>query len=122
MGIPTLITYINKTNLNAIVDRTKQSTAEDWQDVKDVVNNLARLLHRESDDVALSVATSHEISFDDNFDDTDYCIVKMVVYKEITGGIDDVGYFNLVKSVDKINFETYTDVNLKIDYFITLRG
>lgn len=45
------ITYENKTNLRPIVDRTKQSTAEDWNEVKAKFNSLVDYL----EDTALTV-------------------------------------------------------------------
>ena len=45
------ITYENKVNLRPIVDRTKQSTAEDWNEVKAKFNSLVDYL----EDTALTV-------------------------------------------------------------------
>lgn len=119
MTKPLTITYLDKTNPNPITDRTKQSTAEDWIEVKTVVNNLSGLLHIESKDEALTAALTHTITFDGDYPDTGYCFIKMVVYRiEADGGYTELPFKDRVPAVGSFTFGTYTSEDLRIDYFI----
>ena len=121
-SVGSLITYTDKTNVNAIVDRTKQSTAEDWQEVKDTINTNAVLLHRESTIESLVDGnTSHTITFPVAFEDADI-YVKFDVYTEETDAGDVVRNSVATKAIvyyaDKFTFKTYARITgLKCDYF-----
>lgn len=127
-GKAPIITYDNKTNVNPIIDRTKQSTAEDWIEVKSIVNILSALLHIESDDIALLDSYSHQVDFVDSYNLPDaYCIIKLSVYWIDSSDGDDVivevGIKNLVKNQSNFTFETYIKrADLRIDYHILPRN
>lgn len=56
----TKLTYGTKTNIVAISDRTKQATAEDFNDIKTVVNNVVDgVNYIKADEVALVSGLNH---------------------------------------------------------------
>lgn len=118
------ITYPAKTNAYPIVDRTKQSTAEDWIEVKEVVNQLSKRLHSEiKENEALPTSFTHQLFFDDAYDSIEeYAVITLdVVEERLENGqtvIYDVGYYDLEKSVDRITFKTFKNKNLKASCFI----
>ena len=80
--------YDNKTNVHPVVDRSKQSTAEDWNDVKARFNAVANFFHIEAAKKPLSDGiVSFTEYFDDAFDSVDdYCVLKFEVYTIDTDG------------------------------------
>jgi len=57
------LTYTNKTNPISVVDRTKQATAEDFNEIKSIVNDCVDGINWiKSDEVALVVGVNH-VSF-----------------------------------------------------------
>jgi hypothetical protein len=120
------VDYTTKTNFRPIVDRTKQSTAEDWNEVKRVTDALVGLLHVESGDVALEDGlTSFEIVFKDAFPDALYRVLGgvIVVYQIDGEEITEIAIKNIVRAVDKVTFETYNESsNYRVDYEIKVRS
>ena len=57
------ITYLDKTNIRPITDRTKQATAEDFQDIKDSHNELAELVDMFKANTAVLVVGENQITF-----------------------------------------------------------
>lgn len=60
------LTYQNKTNLRPIIDRTKQSTAEDWNEVKVVVNSIVRYINNDTLLILDTDTISHYIQLKDS--------------------------------------------------------
>jgi len=120
------VDYTTKTNFRPIVDRTKQSTADDWNVVKRVTDDIVAFLHVESADVALPDGnTEHEILFDDDFDDATYRVLggAIVVYQIDGEEITEIAIKNIVRAVDKVTFETYNESsNYRVDYHIVKRS
>lgn len=121
------VDYTEKTNLRPVVDRTKQSTAEDWNEVKRVTDDIVSFLHVESNDIALADGnTSHQIVFDNEFDDATYRVLggAIVVYQIGDGGeITEIPYKNIVRYVDRVTFETYNQSsNYRVDYHLVKRS
>lgn len=117
----------SKTNARPVVNRLKQSTAEDWNEVKRITDDIVSFLHIEADDVALDDGnTFHTITFDDAFDDTNYRILgnAIVVYEDGGDGtITEKPIKNITRYTDKVTFETYKESsNYKVDYYIQKRA
>lgn len=121
------VNYNDKTDARPVVDRERQSTAEDWNEVKRVTDALSSFLHVEASDIALVDGnTSHEIPFDNNFSGTNYRVLgnAIVVYKNNgDGSITEVGIKNITKYVDRVTFETYKEAsNYRVDYYLQMRS
>ena len=121
------VNYTEKTNLRPVVDRTKQSTAEDWNEVKRVTDDIVSFLHIESNDIALEDGnTNHQIVFENEFDDATYRVLggAIVVYQIGDGGeITEIPYKNITRYVDRVTFETYNPAsNYRVDYHLSKRS
>lgn len=120
------VDYSIKSNARPVVDRTKQSTAEDWNEVKRVTDSITSYLHIESADVALPNGnTLHTITFEDAFDDATYRILggAIVVYQMDGDIISEMAIKNITRYVDRVTFETFDQSNnYRVDYHIQKRS
>lgn len=120
------VDFTDKTNLRTIVDRTKQSTAEDWNEVKRITDSIVAYLHIESDDIDLvDGETLHTITFEDEFANASYRVLgrEIVVYTgDSSGEITEIAIKNITRYVGYLTFETYNAASsYKVDYEIKER-
>ena len=67
MSLITKILYTNKVNINAVIARVNQATAEDFNEIKEVVNNLVDAVNWMKCDEADLVAGDNDILFNDAY-------------------------------------------------------
>lgn len=104
------ITYDDKSNNVTIVDRTKQATAEDFQDIKDTVNNnvddINDRFYRE--DINLVANTDYNIPNPHSFTDA---IPQIVQVKALDGTVILDAYLNVNQSTGDITIQVGSDFN-----------